>query len=119
MRRTTSQWPTGRPRTGTGIDWDAVPLGKVPDAEIARGLRCTDEAVRRARKSRGIPAADHYVYSAGASPVHPQSPVEGPRPVRVSAYVTVAQARSLNAAAKARGVTLAELVRRALAAELS
>lgn len=39
-----------------GIAWDLQPLGKITDAELARRLGCTAEAVWIARKNRGIPS---------------------------------------------------------------
>lgn len=39
-----------------GIDWDAQPLGAVPDEGLARRLGVSGPAVWRARKVRGIPA---------------------------------------------------------------
>jgi hypothetical protein len=39
-----------------GIDWDAQPLGRVPDREIARRLGVHSSAVTQARARRGIAA---------------------------------------------------------------
>ena len=38
------------------IDWDAQPLGRVLDRELARHLGVTASAIGRARRDRGIPA---------------------------------------------------------------
>ena len=40
------------------IDWDAQPLGRIPDTWIAEDLGCRANAVARARQARGIPPAD-------------------------------------------------------------
>lgn len=40
-----------------GIDWDAQPLGEIPDTELARRLGCTHQAVYAQRRRRRIPAA--------------------------------------------------------------
>ena len=40
-----------------GIDWDAQPLGVVPDRELARTLDVNTSSVRSARIRRGIPRA--------------------------------------------------------------
>lgn len=37
-----------------GIDWDAQPLGQVPDSELARQLGITQPTVSTARQRRGI-----------------------------------------------------------------
>ena len=42
--------------THAGITWDAQPLGRVPDQDLARRLGVTPGSVRQARYSRGIPA---------------------------------------------------------------
>lgn len=39
-----------------GIDWDAQPLGKEPDARIAGRLKVAPNTVLQARRVRGIPA---------------------------------------------------------------
>lgn len=39
-----------------GIDWDAQPLGQIPDREIAARLGCSETAVGYARKRRRIPS---------------------------------------------------------------
>lgn len=38
------------------VDWDAQPLGQVPDVDLARELGCSHWAVIKARKRRGIPS---------------------------------------------------------------
>lgn len=42
---------------GKTIDWDAQPLGLVPDRELAKRLGVTDRVVRTARLYRNIPSA--------------------------------------------------------------
>jgi len=54
---------TTKGRRGSAIDWSAVPLGRAPDAELARQLGVTRELVRQARAARGIP-----VFEAGDDP---------------------------------------------------
>lgn len=44
-------------RSSRGIDWAAVPLGVVPDREIARRLGVTQQTVWKLRTQRGIPPA--------------------------------------------------------------
>lgn len=39
-----------------GVDWDAQPLGNLPDQLLAKKLGVTDSTVFYARKRRGIPA---------------------------------------------------------------
>ena len=39
------------------VDWSAQPLGRVPDAEIARQLGMHRESVRQRRVAKGIPPA--------------------------------------------------------------
>ena len=46
----------GRPKDSELIDWNAVPLGSVPDTEVAEQLGCSQPAVRKQRVKRGIPA---------------------------------------------------------------
>jgi hypothetical protein len=46
-------WRSGKHR---GFTWDAQPLGKKPDREIARELGCSHTAVGKARTARRIPA---------------------------------------------------------------
>lgn len=43
--------------TVRGIQWDAQPLGQVPDQVIADSLGCSKEAVHYARAKRGIASA--------------------------------------------------------------
>ena len=42
--------------TSKSIDWDAMPLGWLPDTELARRLGVDASTVRHARKRRGIHA---------------------------------------------------------------
>lgn len=46
-----------------GVDWSAQPLGREPDAKIARRLGVSRERVRQERSARGIP-----VFEAGDDP---------------------------------------------------
>lgn len=39
------------------IAWDDQPLGEIPDAELARRIGVSRQAVAAARAARGIPAA--------------------------------------------------------------
>lgn len=38
------------------VDWDALPLGEIPDAEVARRAGCSNGAVLYQRRKRGIDA---------------------------------------------------------------
>lgn len=53
-------WRAARPRSPEkrkkGVEWDAMPLGKESDTEIARSLGVSAVAVRHARKKKGIEA---------------------------------------------------------------
>jgi len=44
-----------------GIDWDKQPLGEVADAELARELGVSLQAVRDARERRGIKKVDVWI----------------------------------------------------------
>lgn len=44
-----------RRRRPVGIDWDAQPLGRVPDVDLARQLGVSANSVGGARRRRGIP----------------------------------------------------------------
>jgi hypothetical protein len=46
-----------RPPSRAVIDWDAEPLGKVPDAEIAARLNVNPKTVQKERTKRRIPSA--------------------------------------------------------------
>lgn len=43
------------------IDWDAQPLGKESDSEIARRLGVWPSVVWRYRRERGIPPVSNYI----------------------------------------------------------
>jgi hypothetical protein len=55
---------------GTRIQWDDVPLGRYPDAELARRLMTTRQSVCAQRNARGIPpcvgADDTLPYATAA-----------------------------------------------------
>lgn len=51
------------------IDWDRLPLGKIPDPDLARQLGCSDTAVAYARRIRGIPIKRK---KRGPEPVDPE-----------------------------------------------
>jgi transposase-like protein len=51
-------------RAAKGIDWDAQPLGKMSDAQIARDLGVHHTTVQLARKRRGIAPSGHKSISA-------------------------------------------------------
>lgn len=53
-----------QPKTlAKGIDWDAQPLGKKSDLEIARAIGCDQSSVWRARQGRSIPAFQPHRWS--------------------------------------------------------
>lgn len=47
------EWQMSRP----GIDWDAQPLGEVPDKDLALLLNVQPQTVGTARRKRDIPSA--------------------------------------------------------------
>jgi hypothetical protein len=49
----------GKPYQALGIQWDCHPLGRVPDAELAKQLGVTISAVQAARRTRGITVYKH------------------------------------------------------------
>lgn len=65
-------------RRGYAIDWDSLPLGKVPDLQLAAKLGVHNTTVRNARQARGIAP---YQKAAGLS----SDPMLGKEPDRVTA----------------------------------
>jgi transcriptional regulator with XRE-family HTH domain len=63
-------------RRRKNIDWDAQPLGEIPDTEIARDLDVKVAQVWRARKRRGIPAVDRSKWRTQVIGVNTRSPNE-------------------------------------------
>lgn len=55
------------PRQRTGVDWDAQPLGEIPDAQLARDLDVRVATVWRARKRRGIPPVPRSEWKSQAT----------------------------------------------------
>lgn len=57
-----------------GINWDEVPLGRVPDDDLARRYGVTRQAVQKQRTARGIAAAIDSL--PGARPRLPLTDIE-------------------------------------------
>lgn len=70
-----------------GIDWDAQPLGQVPDRELARRLHVHPSTVSSARTRRRIPALRPHVAARAAIP--PPAPSTRPSELPMALAETV------------------------------
>lgn len=78
-----------------GFAWDKVPLGALPDREIAALLGCTPQAVYYARRMRGVPSPNR--------PIRP--------PVDARSLAPVVGTASDRVIAEAHGLTAGQVAR--------